>query len=343
MTLFEQVVDFQNLYRAYNDARKNKRYRSSILKFGYNLEENLISLRRELKNKTYKHGGYREFVVTDSKRRVIKAAPFRDRVVHHAVCNIIEPIFEKSFIYDSYACRKGKGTHAAVKRLENFIKAVSGHEREKESKIVPRLYCLKCDISKYFDNIDHKILLGLLQRKIKDENILWLLGEIIKSNPRGIPIGNLTSQLFANIYLNELDHFVKRKLCERYYVRYMDDFLILSDDKKHLGEVKEIIRKFLREWLKLELHPKKAEIFPVDTGVDFLGYVLRDGRRFLRKTTVKRFMKKLQRYKYIDRNNKQEETCLRNILASWRGYSKWANSSRFTSHLNQKILRLAMS
>ena len=143
--LFVKIIDFQNLHLAYKDARKCKRYRSSILKFSYKLEENLLALRYELAHKTYKHGGYREFVVTDSKKRIIKAAPFRDRVTHHAVCNIIEPIFEKGFIYDSYACRKGKGTHSAIKRLENFIKTLSGsrereRERERERRNAPRKY-----------------------------------------------------------------------------------------------------------------------------------------------------------------------------------------------------------
>jgi hypothetical protein len=172
--------------------------------------------------------------------------------------------------------------------------------------------------------VDGEILLGLLRKKIKDENALWLLSEIIASNPRGIPIGNLTSQLFANIYLNELDHFVKRELHERYYLRYMDDFLILSNDKKHLGVVKGLIAAFLCERLKLRLHPKKAEIFPIDRGIDFLGYVLRDGKRFLRKSTVKRFMKKRKRYAKLVERGKLDEQFLENMDASWRGYVAFA-------------------
>lgn len=320
--LFSEVVDFTNFHRAYNDARQNKRYRSSILKFGYHLEENLLALRSELTYKTYRHGGYREFVVTDSKKRTIKAAPFRDRVVHHAVCNIIEPILEKGFIYDSYACRKGKGTRAAILRLEYFIKILSGPR-----EIIPaKIYCLKCDVSKYFDNVDHEMLIEMLRRKIYDENILWLLREIIASNPQGIPIGNLTSQLFANIYLNELDHFVKRELHKKYYLRYMDDFLILGLDKKHLHEDKERIRIFLRDQLKLEMHPKKAEIFPIDRGIDFLGYVISDGKRFLRKSTVKRFMKKKRRYETMVKNGKRTQMSFQNACASWRGYAKFADA-----------------
>jgi len=354
--LFSEVVDFANFHRAYKDARQNKRYRSSILKFGYHLEENLLALRSELTHKTYRHGGYREFVVTDSKKRTIKAAPFRDRVVHHAVCNIIESILDRGFIYDSYACRVGKGTQAAIVRLEYFIKTLSGPREMKcaaftchySPDLLPdakragmtrsvgaraKIYCLKCDVSKYFDNVDHAILFGMLRRKIHDENILWLLWEIIASNPQGIPIGNLTSQLFANVYLNELDHFVKRVLRKKYYLRYMDDFLILGLDKKHLHEDKERIRIFLRDRLKLEMHPKKAEIFPIDRGIDFLGYVLSDGKRFLRKSTVKRFMKKKRRYETMVKNGKRTEMSFQNACASWRGYASFADSHKLMEKL----------
>ncbi len=350
ITLYDQVVDFHNLYRAYVGAREHKQYRDSILKFSYKLEENLIALRQELIYKTYRHGGYRQFIVNDSKKRLIKAAPFRDRVVHHALCNIIEPILEPGFIYDSYACRKGKGTHLAVKRLEKFIRSLKSRAQNKGQK-GQNIYCLQCDISKYFDSVDHDVLIKLLERKIKDEDVLWLCREIVASNQqscpplpergegrRGIPIGNLTSQLFANVYLNELDHFVKRVLHEEYYIRYMDDFLILGLDKKHLRYDKERIRIFLNNQLKLTLHPKKAEIFPIDPigkpmasngagrGVDFLGYVVRDGKRYLRKSTVRRFLKKSRRYTIMLKNGQVSEQCILNAYASWRGYFKFADS-----------------
>ncbi len=381
--LFSRLLEFDNFHRAYTGARQGKRYRSSILKFGCNLEENLLSLRDELKNKTYKHGGYREFIVNDSKKRLIKAAPFRDRVVHHALCNIIEPLLDKGFIYDSYACRKEKGVHSAILRLEYFVKAVGflqasarrsfvkategKGEREREREMArfafrsmaggerfddgmssrsthpgssinlnsgfrlggrndKTIYCLKCDIAKYFDNVDHEVLFGLLCKKIWDKDILWLLREIIESNTKGIPIGNLTSQLFANIYLNELDHFVKRELKERYYIRYMDDFLILGTDKKHLAVQKEKIREFLREKLKLELHPRKAEIFPIFGRLDFLGYVLRDNMRFLRKSTVKRFIKRRKRYARLLRDGKISKESIESSEKSWLGYAKFADS-----------------
>ena len=325
ITLYDQVFDFNNLYRAYVGAKKHKQYRDSILKFSYKLEENLLALRYELAHKTYKHGGYREFIINDSKKRLIKAAPFRDRVVHHALFNIIEPILEPGFIYDSYACRKGKGTHAAIKRLEKFIRSLKLCAQN-DDHMEQRIYCLQCDISKYFDSVDHNVLIKLLERKIKDENILWLCREIIASNPKGIPIGNLTSQLFANVYLNELDYFVKRVLHEKCYVRYMDDFLILGLDKRHLHDDKERIKIFLNERLKLEMHPKKAEIFPINKGVDFLGYVVRDGKRYLRKSTVRRFLKKSRRYRIMFENRRVSEQSILNAYASWGGYFKFADS-----------------
>jgi len=331
MTLFEQITDFENLHRAYLGARQCKRYRFSILKFGRRLEENLLSLQKELQTKTYKHGKYREFIVSDSKKRTIRAAPFRDRVVHHAVCRAIEPIFDKGFIYDSYACRKGKGTHAAVRRLESFLRSLKTKAKGR------RLYCLKCDVSKYFDNVDHELITKMIRRKIPDKDLLWLVGEILESHKQGIPIGNLTSQLFANVYLNELDYFVKRTLREKYYLRYMDDFLILGLDKKRLHESKELIRRFLREQLKLELHPKKAEVFPADKGVDFLGYVIRGNKRFLRKSTVKRFLKKKRRLEAMVRNNVLSEQSWENSRASWRGYAKFADSHKLLEKLGQSL------
>jgi RNA-directed DNA polymerase len=291
-----------------------------------------VVLHRSLQDKTYHHGDYREFIINDSKKRLIKAAPFKDRVVHHALCNVIEPILERGFIYDSYACRNGKGTHAAVLRLEHFVRSLRGNGLRSDKGASP-IYCLKCDISKYFDSVDHGVLLGILRRTIEDEDILWLLQEIIESNPQGIPIGNLTSQLFANTYLGELDNFVKRELHERYYLRYMDDFLILDTDKRHLRDVKAAIRVFLRDQLKLTMHPRKAEIFPIDRGIDFLGYVLRDGARFLRKSTVRRFSKKRKRYAALVERGKMDERFFESANASWRGYAAFAKSYRLIEKL----------
>lgn len=191
------------------------------MEFEYELGENLLKLKNELESENYRHGNYCHFTVCDSKKRHIKAAPFRDRIIHHAVCNIIESIFDKGFIYDTYACRKNKGTHKAIKRLQSFISI------RQTGELTPKYYCLKCDISKYFDSIDQNILFKLVKKKIVDTKVLNLVKMIINSDnvetQKGIPIGNLTSQLFANIYLNELDQFVKRKLQVKKYIRYMDD------------------------------------------------------------------------------------------------------------------------
>ena len=332
--LFEKVSSFENLYLAYLKARKCKRYKLEILKFSYNLEENLLSLEEELLNQTYQHGGYREFVVSDSKKRLIRAAPFRDRVVHHALCNIIESIFDKGFIYDSYACRKGKGTHKAVKRLEEFIRVLL-------AKSKGEIYCLKCDISKYFETIDHEILFALFKKKIADPKVLWLLKEILESSENlsstGIPIGNLTSQLFANIYLNELDQFMKHCLRVRYYLRYMDDFIVLGFDKKNFHQIKKEIREFVENKLKLKMHPKKFNISLVGEGIDFLGYRIFGNYRLLRKSTVKRFIKRTKVYQKKLSESLMTEEKFTDSLRSWLDYAEYANSWRLRKDLSRKL------
>ena len=340
--LFDKICSFENLHLAYLKARKCKRYRSEILKFSYNLEENLLRLQQELLTQTYHHGSYKEFVVCDSKKRKIKAAPFKDRVVHHALCNIIEPIFDREFIYDTYACRENKGTHRAIKRLEKFIKSVNSTLREREMNLpAPKIYCLQCDVSKYFDSIDHQILFSLLRKKIADPKALWLIKIIVESSNKepgkGIPIGNLTSQLFANVYLNELDQFVKHQLRIKYYIRYMDDFLILHFNKKELHKIKNQIQMFLRDKLKLELHPKKADIFPVDRSVDFLGYRIFRNHRLLRKSTVKRFIKRVKIYRKRMENTLMTEEKFNQSLDSWLAYARFGNSWRLRQNLSEKL------
>jgi retron-type reverse transcriptase len=328
--MFGEICSFKNLHLAYLKTRKCKRYRDEILKFSYNLEENLLKLQEELLNQIYQHGGYREFIVCDSKKRCIKAAPFGDRVVHHALCNIIEPIFDKGFIYDSFACRKEKGTHRAIKRLEKFLKS---DER--------KIYCLKCDISKYFGSINHRILLELIKKKIADKKTLWLIEEVLNSSEEkaetGIPIGNLTSQLFANIYLNGLDQFVKHRLRVKHYIRYMDDFLILSYNKEKLHQIKKELKEFLANELILKLHSKKANVFPVEKGIDFLGYQIFRTHRLLRKSTVKRFIKRTRRYQKMLNKKFISEEKFNNSLQSWIAYAKCGNSYRLRKNLSEKL------
>lgn len=324
--MFNQVCSFENLLSAHLKARKGRRYWKYILDFDYNAEKNLLDLRKELWNQTYQHGRYKEFIVNDSKKREIKAAPFRDRVVHHALCNIIEPILDKKFIFDSYACREGKGVHRAVKRLQQFIRAYSPNN----------FYILKCDVKKYFDSIDHQKLQKLIKKKIKDTKVLWLIEVIIESQKgeKGIPLGNLTSQLFANIYLNELDQFIKHKLREKHYVRYMDDFLILSYDKKYLHSIKEEIRCFLIKELKLELHLAKTNVFPIKQGINFLGYRVFPAYRLLKKSTVKRFSKRMKVYRRKMKQGLMSKAKFRNSFCSWMSYAEFANSW----HLQKKYI-----
>lgn len=283
--IFEDAFTFKALMCAYKRARRGKRYKREVLAFADNVERNVLQLRDSLYNGTYRHGTYYRFIVNDAKKRHIQAAPFRDRIVHQATHAALEPIFDTGFIYDSYACRKGKGTLAAIERFERF----GAHAP----------YVLTGDISKYFATIDHEILLRCLTKRVADKDMLAICKLIVYSScemPRkGIPIGNLTSQLFANIYLNELDQFVKHTLRARHYIRYMDDFVILSSDKAFLHHAREEIETFVTTRLKLAMHPKKVQIVPVHVGVDYLGYRIFPHYRKLRKSTVQRFVARVNR------------------------------------------------
>jgi RNA-directed DNA polymerase len=335
--LFEKIYSFENLHLAYLKARKGKRYRKEILNFSYNLEKNLLQIKEELKSQTYQHGKYREFTICDLKKRYIKAAPFRDRVIHHALHNVIETIFDRGFIYDSYACRTGKGTHKAVKRLQMFIKSIADFKNTNiENK--EKQYCLQCDISKYFNSINHIILLKIIKKKIVDKKVLWLIEEILNSSQEkpdtGIPIGNLTSQLFANIYLNELDIFAKHRLKSKYYLRYMDDFIILTPGKNRLYRNRGRIRKFLQKELKLESNPKKGNIFLINKGVDFLGYRIFRNYKLLRKITVARFAKRVKFYQRGLNKNVEIKEKFNAFLQSWLAYACFANSWKLRNNLS---------
>jgi len=249
--------------------------------------------------------------------------PFRDRVMHHALCNIIEPIFEARFIFDSYACRAGKGTHAGADRAQKFMRKVRRQGR---------LFCLKGDVSRYFPSVDHATLKALLRKRIKCPSTLWLCDEIIDSATRlsgtakGIPIGNLTSQLFANIYLHEMDVFVKEGLRERYYVRYMDDFVIFGNDNDHLHQSRKNISEFLNTRLMLELNGK-TQVFPVDSkGVDFLGYRIWPTHRLLRKSSKTRMKRKLKAFERKYRQGKITREHINHSIQSWLGHARHCNS-----------------
>ncbi len=282
MTLYDQITSWDNLRLAYKKAAKGKRGKRPAARFEYRLEDNLTALRQALLDKTYQPGQYNSFYIHEPKRRLISAAPFQDRVVHHTLCNLIEPVFERSFIHDSYANRVGKGTHRALDRCQTFARRYG--------------YVLICDLKQYFPSIDHQILRQILARKITCPHTLWLIDQILASGvgvladtyemvwfpdddllaalrPRGLPIGNLTSQLWANCYLNDFDHFVKRILRVKGYLRFVDDFLLFADDKATLWLWREAIIDYLAR-LRLTLHLNRAQVRPVTEGTPFLGFIV---------------------------------------------------------------------
>ena len=256
--------------------------------------DNILALHNELKDKTYRHGGYQAFKINDPKPRDIHKASVRDRLVHHAIYRILYPHFDRMFIYDSYSCRIGKGTHRAINRFRDFSRKVSNNNTR-------TCWILKCDIKKFFASIDHEILKNILVKYIEDKNALWLLEQVIESfNSKdkisvGLPLGNLTSQLLVNVYMNEFDQFIKRKLKTKHYIRYADDFLIIHEDKNYLKNLIPKISEFLEKWLKLSLHPDKVFIKILNSGVDFLGWVNFPRNRVLRTATKRRMLKNLER------------------------------------------------
>jgi retron-type reverse transcriptase len=341
--LWENVISFEALLRAAGQAGKGKRFRPDVAAFHFNLERELWALHEQLSMRTYRPGPYRTFFVCEPKPRQISAAPYRDRVVHHALVNVLEPIFERTFIHDSYACRKGKGTHAAVDRCQHFARRYR--------------YVLKADVRKFFPSLDHEILKSLVARKIKDPDVLWLVGQIIDhSNPqeevqsyfpgddlftpgerrRGIPIGNQTSQFFANVYLDPLDHFVKDRLGINGYVRYVDDFLVFCDDKRQLAGVRERIGDFLTS-LRLRLHPTKNVVFPVNEGIRFLGYRVLPTHRLLVKENVWRFLRRVRQMQRDYAAWRVSFAAIYQRLMSWNGHARQANTYRLRCRLFDTI------
>ncbi|MBI5096680.1 MAG: DUF1566 domain-containing protein [Nitrospirae bacterium] len=359
-------LTFDALYRNYLKCRRNKRGTINALKFEINAEENLFLLLEQLINKSYQPSRYVCFIVERPKMREIIAADFRDRVVHHLLVERLESLYEPVFIYDSYACRKNKGIHKAIKRVVEFIRA--GGKNGKE-----RLYFLHLDIKNFFMTIDKAVLSRILGKRVRDEDILWLANTIISCNPvenclikgdrhliehlpphkslfhapegKGLPIGNLTSQFFANIYLNELDQYVKHLLKCKYYARYCDDFLILDESPEKLRDIKERIRGFVAERLNLSLNDKYDRIVPVSNGIDFLGYVIRPDYMLVRRRVVNNLRGRLEWFKkrlvsetegiQIIRYDYKTLEQLRSVLASYRGHMKWAD----TYSLRRAILR----
>lgn len=316
--LWDEIVSWDNLYAAFCAARKGKRGRLSTLIFSESLEENIINIQNHLIWKTWRPGAWREFYVYEPKRRLIQAPPFCDRVVHHALVNVIEPLFEKKFIKDSYACRKGKGNHAAVKRVQFFMK--------KARKNSEKPYVVKADISGYFPSMPRDRLLSEIKKTVKDKNVLDLCLKIIGAEGRGIPIGSLTSQLFANMYLNRLDHFAKDDCGYKYYVRYMDDWVIICDNKAMAQKALLETVGFIKN-IGLAINPKTG-IYPMSHGIDFCGYRIWPDFILPRKRNTARAKRRLIAIARKLAYRKVGMGHVMGVAASFKGYMRMCSGSK---------------
>jgi retron-type reverse transcriptase len=333
--LWEKIIDFENLYHAFREASTGKRYRWESLQFKANLEENLIILQNELIWDMYRPEPYRQFIVKEPKQRLISAPTFRDRVVHHALCQIIEPIFDKRFIYETFACRRGKGTHAAVQYVQKCARAAQ--------RKWGGYYVLKCDIKSFFPSVDHAALLEIIGRYISDKKTMHLVGRIIRSyespyqDGKGIPIGALTSQLGANIVLMPFDHWIKEDNHVAYYARYMDDFIIIHHDKEYLWELLGKIEHYIHKKLKMHLNPKTG-IFPGRHGIDFCGYRVWPSHIKPRKSTIKRAKRRLRKMVFMYKTNPQSLAHARASIMSFLGYIKHCEGWRSTKSILDSIV-----
>ncbi|MCX6722073.1 MAG: reverse transcriptase/maturase family protein [Candidatus Staskawiczbacteria bacterium] len=337
--LFNEIISAENLFSAWDKFKNGKRNKRDVQLFEWNLEENIFKLQRDLKNKMYKHGDYHSFNIKDPKPRNIHKAQVRDRILHHAVFKILNPIFEAGFCSASFSCRVGYGTHKGVEYLQNILRKASKNGE------VP-CFALKCDIKKFFDTMDHNVLLNILKRKIKDDDTAWLLDNIISSFfsnysvlgiNKGVPIGNLTSQLFANIYLNELDKFMKQKLKVKYYIRYTDDFLVISGGKEYLENIIPRIADFLEDNLLLKIHGEKTKIQKTCQGVDFLGYVVFQKYKLVRTKTKKRIMKKFEARMHRYNQGFISKNSLLQSLQSYLGFLSHAKTYKIQCYFKNRF------
>lgn len=334
--LFEELTSAERLFDAWLEFRKGKTNRKDVQEFGRHLEKNIFRLHRELAQKKYKHSSYSDFFIQDPKVRHIRKACVRDRLVHQSIYTALTGIFEPRFIHDLYSSRLGKGTHAGVNALTRMARKVS-------KNFTRPCWALKCDIRKFYDTVDHAVLLGLLEKNIKDETAMWLISEVIESfhtegTPgKGLPIGNLTSQVFTNVYLNELDQFVKHELRVKHYARFADDFVLLAESKRPLEEMLSQIGQFLKEKLKIELHPKKVDIRPLHQGIDFLGYVTLPHHRVLRATTRRRMFRKLSERLHQFFNGEISSDSLNQTMQSYFGMMTHADTFELTSKIKNEF------
>ncbi|MBN2421275.1 helix-turn-helix domain-containing protein [Candidatus Woesearchaeota archaeon] len=332
---YNELCSYENLEIAFNRARRGKTLKEYVINFEKDLKDNLLQLRSELLMHTYQPKPLKTFILRDPKTRKISKSDFRDRVVHHAICNIIEPVFEKRFIYDSFANRLGKGTLNAINRFDTFKKKVSQNN-------TIRCYVLKADIKSYFDTVNHDLLMKILNKRIHDGRILWLIRVILdnhqsKTENKGMPLGNLTSQFFANVYLNELDQFVKHKLRATYYIRYVDDFVILHQSKTLLEEYKKRINAFLRDELDLKLHPEKSQVLRLEKGVGFLGFRVFFHHKILVKKNMRKFEKKMQRMKRLYQHDKIDREKVIEKYEGWIAYASNANTYKYRKRMTSKF------
>ena len=316
---YDKKLTYENLMKAHLESRKGKSLRKEIILFNLKQEEYIMWLYKQLKNGTYKHSGYTTFYITEPKVRVIEKSVYLDRIVHRwYVDNFMKDYFIKSFINTSYACIENKGMHKACLDVQKTMKHCK--------RIWNNYYIIKMDVSKYFQNIDKEILYNILQRKIKDKKLLWLTREILYSNgkQKGLPIGNYTSQCFANIYLNELDQYAKHQLKLKYYFRYMDDIIVMVRTKKEAIQKLQLIRIYLKEKLELELN-SKTQIFKNTQGVNFCGYKINEYRLKIRTRGKRKLKNKIKRLKYEIRTNKIDTQNAYKFLAGHFGYIDIAN------------------
>jgi len=329
--LYPAIIDFDNLLEAYSRARRGKQQTDEMRRFHFNLEMNLWNLHAELKDGMYQPGPYRHFRIIDPKPRKISAAPFRDRIVHHALCLVIQPLFERKFIHDSYANRAGKGTHKALDRADQWVRRYP--------------YVLKMDILKFFPSVDHAVLERVWRRTIACKPTLDLCGRILAGGDgvladeypmqwfpgddlltplgraRGLPIGNLTSQFWANVLLNELDHFVVEQLRPGPYLRYVDDFLIFGENPRELWAARDAVVNFLAR-LRLSLHPRKCHVMLTAKGVPFLGFRLFPTHRRLSGDGLDRARRRLRRQRRDLARGELTTEAFRRSLASWIGHAQ---------------------
>lgn len=344
--LYAKLCLMENLQLAYQRAKRGKSSKFSVLDFTEKLDINLKILHEQLSNQTYKPRSLRRFIIRDPKTRTIHAAHFRDRLVHHAIINILAPIFELRFIYDCHASIKGKGTLRAIQRFDQFVREVTSggkliHKPYTENNIAG--YVFKADVRHFFDTVDHATLFSIIASKVADKKVLWLIKQVLDNfegevKGAGMPLGNFTSQFFANVYLTKLDYFVKHALKAKYYIRYVDDLVILDRNKSLLQDYACKINLYLKH-LKLELHPDKSAIHALRNGVAFLGYRVFYHNKLLRKRNMRYFMRKFEKYELMHKNGELSSEDFLEKLQGWLGYAQWANTFKLREKLKKRISR----